>query len=409
MSESSKGGGGGGVFQAGSAVATLGLDTSGFVKGILQANTVMQMFPGWVSAFMANPILGFTKILQDFTRSIVAWVGGVQSMGQQANALAKSVGVNVEQFSLLGTVLGSGTAGLQAAADVYKFLGKAADDASRGNETALGAFARVGVSASQITANLSNLPALLEMVSDGLKALPEGAQRTGVSLDLLGRGGSEYVGKLSQGAQALRDAMASNRERGLGVSAEEAKNAGLWAGAMKELSQTWEGFKEMVAAPIRDALRPYLESITQWVRDNHQWIKAKAFEISGFVVHAIEAMRPAFSWLLDNLQTAIQLLGTLAGAWAGMKTGGFLGSFFGPVGTVVGGVGGVGGGLLGASGGLYATKRLTEGIQVTNNFQMNFDGSKEMHRAVLEVEDRLNHGMRMVNSEFARRAVLGGL
>ncbi|MGE5608995.1 MAG: hypothetical protein ACM359_07060, partial [Bacillota bacterium] len=78
----------GGVFDAGAAVGTLGLDTSGFVRGLMTAEGLMQMFPSWVTNFMANPLLGFVGILQDSARAIAAWVGQIAELDDAADELA---------------------------------------------------------------------------------------------------------------------------------------------------------------------------------------------------------------------------------------------------------------------------------------------------------------------------------
>jgi hypothetical protein len=52
------------AFDAGSITSTLGLDMSGYARGMLQAEAITRIFPETVQTFLANPLLLLPEIAE---------------------------------------------------------------------------------------------------------------------------------------------------------------------------------------------------------------------------------------------------------------------------------------------------------------------------------------------------------
>src|SRR5438045_4338307 len=91
-------------FDAGSAVSKLDLDNSGFMRGMLQAQTVSQLFPATVTNFLANPLLGLIGIAKDASEAIVGAFTSVARAADNAGEAAEQAGVSVQFLTSVGQV-----------------------------------------------------------------------------------------------------------------------------------------------------------------------------------------------------------------------------------------------------------------------------------------------------------------
>lgn len=103
------------MFNAGSAVSKLLLDTSDFRHGFLQAESLMKVFPATVTNFMASPLLGVVGIAGQVGRALGGMVSDALTTGVKLAA-------SFEQAEVaLGTMLGGAAQAKAVLGDLSAF------------------------------------------------------------------------------------------------------------------------------------------------------------------------------------------------------------------------------------------------------------------------------------------------
>lgn len=345
------------MFNAGAIMGTLGLDASGFTRGMLQAQGMAQIFPSIVTNFMANPLLGFIDLARQAMRALVDLFSASAAAADNIGDLATNVGVTTEFLSGFGLVAQQAGSSVEAVGDALKFLGRNSAEAAAGNKDLRETFARMGISITDASGALRPVSELMLEVSDALAALPEGGERSRVAMELLGRSGVDMIATLSQGSAAIKEQMRVFDQYGATVSKVAAESGDKWQDTMGELMIAYQGFKNMIGERLRDALLPYLQSLLDWVRTHPQEIRAKAMEIAEAVAGAATTAAAAIEALMGNLRAFMVVLGALGTA----KAAASVGAMFGPAGAVVAGVGGA---IVGG----VSTYMATSSPAVTNNY-----------------------------------------
>ena len=92
-------------FEAGAAVAKLGLDHSGFRKALLETNALAQTFPATITNFMANPLLGLVGIAKSVGESLRSALGGGIKLAAETEQAQMSLEVMLGSVDRAKTML----------------------------------------------------------------------------------------------------------------------------------------------------------------------------------------------------------------------------------------------------------------------------------------------------------------
>lgn len=191
----------------------------------------------------------------------------------KADDMARSIGASVKTIQTIGyaaKVAGGSVEGLQAG---FVKLEKSAIDAANGNSQAAAAFQAIGLSAAQVSKLLKNPDELIRVTTQRLASFQDGAGKTAVALQLMGKGAAENIpvlddlgsnlGKLSDEAKKSGAALSDDQKKGL----SDARKAGL------ELSASIDGLVNLFAAD----LAPVIAETARSMRDFAQSESVKTF------------------------------------------------------------------------------------------------------------------------------------
>lgn len=300
-------------FLAGSIIGTLGLETGGFTQGILGAEGLMQIFPSFVTNFMASPILGLVDLVKESFTAIAetiseAFTHSLES-ADKLNDMATNAGVAVEALSGLGLVAQQAGSSTEAVADAFKFLGKNVATALQGNKEAVANFQQIGVVFQDSAGKARPLEDVLFDVADALAALPPGAARTDVAMGLLGRSGTDLIATLSQGSDAIREQIAAFDQYGAVVSGTAAKSADAFGDLLGEVKIAWSGIQNLLGEPLREALTPVLQELVTFIREHMP-------EIRQIITETVDAVTTVLKGLYEIIKG---VLGVISDVVSGFK------------------------------------------------------------------------------------------
>jgi hypothetical protein len=192
--------------------------------------------------------------LVGMTRSALNAAGGLGELAEQA-------GVSVEGLQILrfaaaqaGVSTGQLETGLQR-------LTRTLGEAGEGSQTALAAFARLGVSVRDSEGRLRTAEQVLPDIADALSRIQDPATRAAVAVDLFGRGGQALLPILSQGADGLRRAEQQARSFSAVLAEELSARADAAGDAFAVLNQQIAVLQQRFAAGLAPAILSGVEAL----------------------------------------------------------------------------------------------------------------------------------------------------
>jgi hypothetical protein len=312
-------------------MGSLGLDLSGFTSGMLQAEGLSELFPSVITDFIANPVLALVDVFKEAGEAAlemgVELKDVVMEVGNAAanmSLAAEKAGISIEEFSTLAAVGKTVGVSMESLSAGFKLLQRNAEDAVNGSMPKMAEeFNRLGISTDFLKEHLADPGAIFDAIQRAIQALPDQAERTTASLQLLGRGASDLGPLLNMNKQTYDGVAASLKSLGA-TEDEQSGKAGRSFLTMTTLMEgAWEGIKKAFSDPILDYFSGNLDSMAPMAKT----LAADLRELGGELAQAllpiikeIVADWPNISHLLDE---AIKGIGTsLPGAIA-VAAGGF--------------------------------------------------------------------------------------
>lgn len=301
------------AFEAGAATAKLVLDVSGFRAGFMQAESLSRLFPGVVTNFLASPLLGLIGIAQRAGRALVGMVAGVTNQQDDLRDTAQTFGVSVEFLSGWGQAAELAGSNAQELGESLRFISNSAATAAaeigKGEPgAAASAYEKLGVSVLDAAGQMKPLEQLTREVQAGFAAMPAGANRTAIALDILGRSGAGMLAFFGQAPEEINAYVRRLEQMGAITTTEAANQADAWNDLMVEAGHAWGGIKQQLAEPLRDALIPYLTGVLDWVRTHPGEIRETIASVvagveSGFTAVAAAGLvlKPVVEGIIENL------------------------------------------------------------------------------------------------------------
>lgn len=278
----------------------LGIDSAAFSNGLNQAKTGLQRFgklakTGLLAAGAAAATAAGAMTL--------AVKGTIDAADEMSKASAK-IGVPIEELSRLkyaADLSGVSFEGLQTAVGR---LSRVMNDAKNGSKEAVDTFAQLGISATNADGSLKSASQVLQEVSDKFASMPEGAEKTALAMELMGRSGANMIPLLNGGSEALAKLMGEADQFGQVFT----QTMGSQAEAFNDNISRLQGAFGNLAARLATELLPYLEQFTNWLVEN-------APQITGFVVRTVEGFAQFGSAIsqvagfFDQLDASIRRMG----------------------------------------------------------------------------------------------------
>jgi hypothetical protein len=153
---------------------------------------------------------GVTASVGFVVEKMTELVRSTVEMGVELGHLSQQTGMSVETLSVLKYAAQTTGIEFEALTKGFKKLSTEAYDATeRGAKTAVRAFSELGISVADLKAKNNDLFAVLEMVSNRFKEMPDGIQKNALATELFGRAGQQLIPILNQGAEAIERLKAS--------------------------------------------------------------------------------------------------------------------------------------------------------------------------------------------------------
>lgn len=229
----------------GSFSARLGLETSDYARGILNAASMNRVFGEGFAAFVSNPLLGSIDIFRRAGRAAIGLASDVLTTAQQMTVLSRELNASTDfvqalkaQYEGLGRSFESSQPALLKVVEVL-------DQARRSGGQAAEALDALGVNIREA----ATTDEALRLIIDRLAGIEDQSARTALAVQIFGaRAGPELLAVIGANVGAV-DAMIDHYRRlGLVMDQETLAATNRLKDGVGNLEQAWQGVRQSLMA-----------------------------------------------------------------------------------------------------------------------------------------------------------------
>src|SRR5690606_21719747 len=265
----------------------LGIDTAAFSNGLKKAESSLQKFGAIVQKGLVAGAAAAGAALTGLGLAVRSTINAADDMAKSAQRF----GIPIEELSRLKYAADLAGVSFNELGTGVRRLSQNMNDAAQGTGEGAKAFEQLGISVTDADGNLKSASEVMAEIADRFAAMPDGAEKTALAMDLMGRSGANMIPLLNGGADALNNLMAEADTFGQVFTAE----MGAQAEAFNDNLSRLQGIFASIAARIAADLLPHLERFSEWLVENAPAIQQWASEIGNFmkdgVLELIEGFR----------------------------------------------------------------------------------------------------------------------
>lgn len=145
-------------------------------------------------------------------------------------------------------------------------LAKSAEDFRDGSKSAVDAFTKIGIDPSKY----KDTSELFSVIADRLSKMEDGARKTAIAQELLGKSGAQLIPLLNSGADGLKAATEEAKRFGIIVTNEAAKAAEKFNDNFTKLSILAKGASIQLSGPLVDSLGKTTEAMLKSINEGNK-------------------------------------------------------------------------------------------------------------------------------------------
>ena len=235
----------------------------------------------------------------------------VANIGDTARETAQSLGLTteaVQELQYAGELSGVGQEEMNT---TLKFLAKNASEAKDGVKNYSDEFKKLGVKVTNANGELKNSDILLMDMADAISKLPDGANKTAIAVNLLGRSGHKLIPFLNDGSKGIAALRAEAQEFGAVVSDDAAKASDEFNDSITKLMWAIRGIKIAIGQGLIPQLTEMIIYAKEWIKQNNVLIQQKLVRAVNFIVTGLKIMFSVIKYGLNILDKLINYFGGL--------------------------------------------------------------------------------------------------
>ena len=277
--------------------ARLGLDVDAqsFAKGALAVEVVKSGLTKLVDAAV--------EVAQQFVEN----VKGTAEYAENIEGLAQSAGVTTDALQRVGKAAALEGMGIDEVSFSLVMLTRSMSAAAKGEGEQAAAFKKLGVSIKDAHGHLRSGDQVFADLIEKFSAMPDGVEKTHLSMELLGKSGAKMIPVFNNGAEAL-EAMRTATV----MSPEQIKAGKEMVMVQRQLGAQTKALWRGAVAPLLPAIIELLKQYRDWKKANNEVMKQNIQRVLGAGITAVKALGKAFSFVLgvikffkDNLHAPI--------------------------------------------------------------------------------------------------------
>lgn len=250
------------------------------------------------------------------------------------NDTSAKLGIGVEAVQELGYAAEQSGASLDVLSGGMTTLSNKVDAANKGSKDAAASLRAVGLSAREIRSGAVTLDSALGSIADKFAAMPDGARKSALAVDLFGQNGTKLIPLLNKGSKGVSDLRAEAQRLGIVMGKDAVDGAAALGDEQAKISAQFAGIRNQVVSALLPMLAEMATGLSEWLTENREQIvevltivgKGILYVAQGLAA-AARGIAVAVGWAIEHWKLLAAILATVmlpltlivAGIWAIVK------------------------------------------------------------------------------------------
>jgi hypothetical protein len=250
-------------------------------------------------------ILGFIGL--EAVEKIGDMISATVEYGSALNDTAQKTGIAVDSLQYLGFVAKQNSSNMEEVAGATEKLSRGmAESAKAGTGPAADGFNALGLS----MAAFANMPVdeRIQRIAEKLSALPDGAKKTAIAMDLFGRSGAQLIPTLNDLGQNGERLTKEFNELGGAISEKE-------IAALDEFGDTVDKAKYSLSALRNQAVIALLPTLKSMLASFQEFVKQNRGDITAAIRTGVELLINGVKYLAQGILVLLDLFKFLRENW----------------------------------------------------------------------------------------------
>ena len=200
--------------------------------------------------------------------------------------LSQKIGMSRKGFQEMDFIASQSGMSIEVLQSGFKKLSDTMVDASEGNKLASKAFTDLGVSAEDSTGKLKSQEQMFNETIVALQKMPEGAKKSSIANDLLGKSASELAPLINGAAGSVEEMRKKANDLGLVLSDTAIDSGVKFTDSMDQIKRSLGAMGTKIGAEVMPIVQRMLEWVTLHM-PQIQAISSKVFNVIGAVVKEV--------------------------------------------------------------------------------------------------------------------------
>lgn len=279
-------------------VVRLEAETARYQRELDGARKKLSRFERTSNEALKKVAKGFGVMAAGAAVGLVAMTRQALNTADATAKMAQRVGVSTEALSQLQFAAELSDVSVGDLNTGLNRFNRTVDDAAQGTQTAVDAFARMGVSLKNTDGELKSTEKLLGELADQFAAMPDNATKAALAQELFGRSGAQLIPLLNNGAAGIAELRAEADRLGLTIRGDVAAAAEQFNDNLVRLRRVGTG----AATELAGALAPSLAVLTDKLVDVVNGSRDGSDGIRELQIRIASTIGPVLS-LADRLNT----------------------------------------------------------------------------------------------------------
>lgn len=266
------------------------------------------------------------------------------------NDAATRLGLGVETVQELGFAADQSGSNLEVLAGGLKSLADKVDAAGKGGKDAARSLRSVGIAAKDVKGGQLPLDQALASIADRFAAMPDGARKSALAVDLFGGAGVKLIPLLNKGSKGIADLRAEAQRLGIVMSADAAASLATMGDEQAKLRAQLAGLRNQAVAALVPVVLRVVRGLQEWIAANREILAAGlaaavsalgvALKVVGAVIGGVVDFMVALGHNSDTVAALLIWLGVALLAFAAKAAVAWV-IALGPIGWVAAAVAGL--------------------------------------------------------------------
>lgn len=290
----------------GSLRVDLGVNSAAFGKGLKGADKGLKRFSANVAKTMAAAGAAVAAAVAGMAVAIRGSINEADKLGK----MAQSIGIPVEELSRLKHVADLSGVSLEGLSTAVGRLSRNMSDVAQGaGAEARRAFEALGISVTDADGKLKSSSAVMTEIAGRFAGMEDGAGKTALAMQLMGRSGADMIPMLNAGADGLKRMMQQADDLGIVITEKTAVAAQAFNDNLTLLGKIFDGIIIQISAH----LLPHMESFSAQL--------VAAANNSDFMKDMAGNLTTALKWVADVVIRATAGIRGMKAELAGLAEG----------------------------------------------------------------------------------------